>query len=249
MEKEITDFLAFVGLLDKADFGNTDEAKNVCDYPSQGHTNSASAKIKQKLQLVGRPYVSWWCLPHRFNLAFGDVLKKLNLREFVTWLRTTIAYCKTSAQKYAAIEASVKQSQQHLEAMAAAVDELEQRILDIEGNEDDESKTEAEKLVTKLRDGRLSRDELAAQLKALGRSRRLKGYLVVRWLSLFLSVDSVLDLWPWLHKLFKEIIDKGPPKPSKKGKNKQGDGVAQEPVAEDQEVDAAEEVVSGGRFP
>jgi hypothetical protein len=99
IEKTVVDFLRGQGLYKLSNFLCNGGASNVNDYPGRGHTNSYAALFVARKKTVLEKIFTWWCLPHRLNLALGDALKACNLNSLISFLRTMVAWLKSSSQK------------------------------------------------------------------------------------------------------------------------------------------------------
>jgi len=193
----VTNFLIANDLKSKVDFGSTDGASNVCDAPSQGYMTSYSALFTKRLRSEGQTFFAWWCLCHRSNLALGDLLKSAHLKDFITFLRSLVSHLKSSAQKYQEIGEQVEGMEKLKEVLGESTRQLEREILGKVGNEEilsEEDQVEIDDIKQSLKDKKLDLNQCTAQLKAAGKRRRLRSYLIVRWLSFFNSIESVIAL-------------------------------------------------------
>ena len=171
IEKTVVDFLNKHGLLGLADFLCNDGASNVNDYPCRGKTNSYAALfVVRKKQLAEKIY-TWWCLPHRLNLALGDTLKECKINRLISLLRTLSSWMKSSSQKYTALADGVAQQQKErddfaelLLQMERATRELERRVLGNDEASDEDKEAYAEKK-KELDDGKIQMEEFERDLK------------------------------------------------------------------------------------
>ena len=94
---------------------------------------------------------------------------------------------------------NVADVEQLVESLGDSIRELERRILDLNPG-DAASRAQAADLRRQCDDGKIRQEVHEAELKKSGKQRRLAGYLVVRWLSLFNTVQSI-----W--KLYERLLD------------------------------------------
>ena len=143
------------------------------------------------VESLGQPLVTWWCLAHRLNLALGDVLKSSTCVSFVKFLRLLVSFTHSSTHVGHVDEVTVK-----FRALATSLGELakqlDQKISEID-EADPELIAEFKQLNEDRIENKLSEDDVQSKLKLLGRKRTLKSYFLVRWLSLFDTVDSIYN--------------------------------------------------------
>ena len=141
-------------------------------------------------------------------MGLGDLLEAPSLISFITFLRALISHLKTSAQKYEKIGEKIEEVERLVQELGSSTEQLEKQVLEKEGGDEvltEEDQAEIDEIKkqlkvqahthththTRTQDKKINLADSTAKLKAAGRRRRLRGYLVVRWLSFFNSIDSV----------------------------------------------------------
>lgn len=200
IELAVKKFLKDKGIYGLVDFLDVDGASNVCGYPSRGHTNSFSAIFRRNAGEAQQHVALWWCNCHRLNLCLSDVIKECGFKDdFIPFLQKLISWLKSSSSRLTALKDNVADVEQLVESLGDSIRELERRILDLNPG-DAASRAQAADLRRQCDDGKIRQEVLEAELKKSGKQRRLAGYLVVRWLSLFNTVQSI-----W--KLYERLLD------------------------------------------
>jgi hypothetical protein len=186
------------------DFSHVDGASNVCDYPTRGHTNSYTAFQKSRWSWL----VTWWCIAHRFNLALGDLLRGKSCAKFIKFIRLLVSFTRKSSWA-GNIDIESQLVKDDIATLNESLSDLEKKIADI-GDEDDEKRNdlafqqEIHVLEEELKTTKLSKEDFEHKLKILGRKRKLKSYLIVRWFSLFDTVDSNVAQLPFISKFLQK---------------------------------------------
>jgi hypothetical protein len=196
LEDRVYKFLRQHSILEKIDASFVDGASNVCDYPSRGHTLSYAALQKKRLEAALLKVLTWWCLAHRYNLALGDVLKSTVCIDIVKCLRLLVAFTRTSSYS-GHVDAEAAELRKSISEADAILPDLDAQIAGLMGQDEEQRNAafqrELDALVAQKNESKLGKQDFENKLKILGRKHKLKSYMVVRWLSLFDTVDSIVS--------------------------------------------------------
>ena len=205
-----TDLLAKNGL--DIDHKCTDGASNAC--ADTGHTKSSSALFLAARTAENLPASSDWCKAHILNLINGDMIKLLDYLcpGVIQLIRQTKSFLTRSSAHTAELAKLLQKSRLDLKELVKACDHLERHVKDTPPPFTNEEVEEIQRLQTQLREKKITLDKFKDEMKQLGRRSALAGYLVVRWYSLFNSATALVQMSPFLEKLFEKIIKESVPK-------------------------------------
>jgi hypothetical protein len=154
----------------------------------------------KRFKELGLHVTTWWCIAHRTNLALGDVLKEN--KEFIKFLRLVVAYTHNSAHKGQVNEKYVA-ILDLAEKMTALSASLDLKLANADPNDPDND-AEMKRILKERRECKITQTQCEDSVRILGRKRKLKNYLTVRWLSLFDTVDSMIAQYAVLVQILSE---------------------------------------------
>jgi hypothetical protein len=199
------------GLWDNADHTCMDGSANV--QIETGPKKSFGARfVAAKLAGSCSKCNAEWCICHKLNLAFSDLVAFVNKAWplFLKTLRQSNAYLNGSGQRHAALQDKITESRLSLVALSDACEHAERHVVGLRGADSAEEVAEKEQLKVDLDAQKISRDEYSEQLRALGKRRATKGLFTVRWYSLCDSSTSLVHIAPFLMNVLSDVVQAAP---------------------------------------